>query len=259
MRRKPSGLRVLHVFWAVCLCAPPAVRLWLDFSAAPGSGAGPHLHPLPADSTAAEGLARLRQAESDLSALDVTLVKDEYEPVLARVLARDPAVNRHGLLVGIRSRKPVPPDSTAITVDHQLLGRVLDVVDPTPDSGGFAVAQVQTLLDRGFRVGFVAGQTRGLAAGTGETTADGRPLLEIVLFDGPRELDDGEVLLTDGSLGVFAPGIPIGSVVLERGARTGESHSRLPVVCSKIIIEHQRQLILLRDSMRLSAARVAWR
>jgi hypothetical protein len=241
----------------MCLCAPPAVRLWLDFSAAPGRGAEPH--PEPADARTAEAIARLRHVERDLKALDVTLPSDEYEPVPARVLARDPAPHRHGLLAGVRSGKPVPPDSTAITVDQRLLGRVIDVVGPPPASGGFAVAQVETILDRGFRVRFVAGETRGLAAGTGVTTPDGRAVLEIILFDGPRELEDGEVLLTDGSLGVFAPGIPIGSVSLESGAWIGERRSRLPVIRSEVIVERQRELILLRDSMRLSAARVTWR
>ena len=187
----------------------------------------------------------------------MTLVSEEYEPVLARVLAVDPSTNRHSLLVGIRSRKPVPTDITAITSGHRLLGRVLDVVDPPFDSVGFAVAQVQTLRDKAFRVRFVAGETRGLAAGTGELTEDRHPLLEILFLDDPRKLKDGEVVRTDASGGVFAPGIPIGSVVLE------ERRNRLPVIRSEIVVDgrgqiilHQGQIVLLRDSVRLSAARV---
>ena len=202
-------------------------------------------------------MTRLRAAERDLRALDVTLVSEEYEPVLARVLALDPVTNRHALLVGIRSRKPVPTDITAITADHRLLGRVLDVVDPLLASVGFAVAQIQTLRDKAFRVRFVAGEMRGLAAGTGETTKDGHPLLEILFLDGHRQLEDGEVVRTDGTGGVFAPGIPIGAVLIEK------RRNRLPVIRAEIMIGPQGQIILrhgqvilLRDLMRLSAAQV---
>ena len=257
MRRKSSGPRVLYFFWVACLFAPPTVRLWLDVSKAPGQG-DPALSTAELSAvtvTSEELVTRLRAAERDLKALDVTLVSEEYEPVLARVLGRDPSTNRHALLVGIRSRKPVPNDITAITADHQLLGRVLDVVDPRLDSVGFAVAQIQTLRDKAFRVRFVAGETRGLAAGTGETTQDGHPLLKVLFLDDHRKLEDGEVVRTDATGGVFAPGIPIGSVLLEA--------NRPPVIRSEImvsqldqIILRQGQVILLRDSMRLSAARV---
>ena len=269
MRRKPSGPRVLYFFWVACLFAPPTVRLWLDVSRAPGPGdPAPSMAERPevtVMSGAASGdlVTRLRAAERDLRALDVTLVSEEYEPVLARVLALDPSTNRHALLVGIRSRKPVPSDITAITADHRLLGRVLDVVDPPLDFVGFAVAQIQTLRDKAFRVRFVAGETRGLAAGTGETTEDGHPLLEILFLDDHRQLEDGEVVRTDATGGVFAPGIPIGSVLLEAGTLIEKRRNRLPVIRSEItvsprgqIIVRQGRVILLRDSMRLSAAQV---
>ncbi len=161
MRRKSSGPRVLHCFWVACLFAPPTVRLWLDVSQAPGQGdPAPSTAELSAVTVATgELVTRLRAAERDLRALDVTLESEEYEPVLARVLALDSVTNRHALLVGIRSRKSVPTDITAITADHRLLGRVLDVVDTPLDSVGFAVAQIQTLRDKAFRVRFVAGET----------------------------------------------------------------------------------------------------
>ena len=260
MRRKSSGPRVLRFLWVACLLAPPTVRLWLDASQEPGLEGGLGASTVELSAVASEEvIARLREAERDLRALDVTLLSEEYEPVLARVLVLDPATTRHALLVGIRSRKPVPSDITAMTTDHRLLGRVLDVVDPPLDVGGFAVAQVQTLLDKAFRVRFVAGEAHGLAAGTGDTTEDGHPLLEILFLDDPRKLEDGEVVRTDATGGVFAPGIPIGSVLLRAGALIEKRRNRLPLIRSEIVVGRQGQVILLRDSMRLSAAQVTRR
>ena len=82
-------------------------------------------------------------------------------------------------------------------------------------------------------------------------------MLKIVFLDDPRKLEAGEVVRTDGSGGVFAPGIPIGSVLL------GKRRNRLPVIRTEVVVSRrgqiilrQGQVILLRDSMRLSAAQV---
>lgn len=258
MRRKASGLRLLHLFWALCLCAPPTVRLWLDFSS---EASRPQLTSGRSTVRLAALESRLREAEDDLRALDITLRRDEYEPVLARVFSRDPASTRSALLVGIRSEKPVPADITALTEDHHLLGRVLDVVAPAIGVGGFAVAQVQTLLDTDFRVRVLVGETPGLAAGTGVATEDGHPLLKILVLDGPRELREGDVVRTEGASGVFAPGIPVGSISLEDRVFDRRDGHRYPLIRSEVVIEHNgrivpRQIVLLRDAMHLSAARV---
>lgn len=257
MRRKSSGLRVLHLFWVACLFVPPAVRLWLDLSRAPFRGGEPLSGETSASLSTADlsleaARGRLIQAESDLRALDVTLPGEEYKAVLARVLPMgDPSAGRSTLFVGVRSRSPVPIDITAVTVDHRLLGRVVDVLNPPLGSEGFAVARVQTLLDPSFRVRFVAGETRGLAGGSGETTDDARyVVLEIIWLEDPRELEEGETLYTDSAGGVFAPGIPIGSVTRDSRVVVAKRRNRLPLIRSEIVIPRQTQVVLLRDAMR---------
>lgn len=261
MRRKSSGLRVLHLVWVACLLVPPAVRLSLDHVREAGGGR----EVVPWTSNPAlsheEATARLGQAERDLRALDVTPAHEDYEPVLARVLpVRDPSASRSALYVGIRSLKPIPDDITALTVDHRLLGRVMDVISPLADSGGFAVAQVMTILDPSFRVPFVAGETRGLAGGLGATTEEGHALLEVIFLDGPGSLEEGQPVLTDSARGVidagiaFAPGLPIGFVIPDTEGLQAKRRSRLPLIRSEVVVERQLQAVLLRDSMRLSRA-----
>lgn len=254
MRRKASGPRALSLFWVACLLAPPVTSVWLD-RVQPVAPAPDATAP-----NAVELTARLRMAEEDLRALDVTLAREEFEPVLTRVLAPDPATHRHALWVGIRGTKPVPTDITALTADHQLLGRVVDVVSPPL---GCRVAQIQSLRDRAFRVRFVAGETSGLAAGTGALTEDGHPLLEILFLNDPRKLEDGERVYTDASDGVFAPGIPIGTIERDIHSSIEERRNRLPVIRTELVVDrrgrfvlYHGRVVLLRDSMRLSAARV---
>ncbi len=270
MRRRRSGLRVIHLFWVVCLCAPPAVRLGLDHSRQPGQSATERLVAQPTlepGFAVAEAAHRLRQAERDLEALGVTLVSEEYERVLARVLStHDPAADRGAMYVGVRSRKPIPADITAITTDYLLAGRVVDVVEPPFGAEErFAIARIQTVLDRYFRVRFVtgdpAGDVRGLAGGTGTLTEDGHPLLEIIFLDGSRAPEEGEAILTAPMDQVYAPGIRIGTVTLDAGSPNLKRRNRLPLIRSEVALLRQDQVILLADLMKLSAARASpgWR
>ena len=273
MRRHRTGLRVVHLLWVVCLFVPPAIRLALDFWRVRlrlDTDAVSQEHSPEPRLVGAEAAFRLRQAEQDLKTLGATLVSEEFDRVLARLLPlRDPSTSRNSRFVGIRGATPVPADTPPITPDYHLFGRVVEVLTPPSGSGPsgsgpsgsgyyFAVAQIQTVLDPSFRVRFVAGDATGLAGGTGATTDDGHPLLEIIFLEGSRNLTEGEVIVTDGAGGVYAPGIHIGSVTPGTGHALAKRRSRLPLIRTEVVLDRHDQVILLADLMRLSAAKLLY-
>lgn len=215
-RRPGAGSWLAQLAWALLLCLPPGVRLVL--------GLWPRT--VPGDPETLEALRNERDALArELSAI----ASEAFQPTLndpegtwRRVPADliplgDPSPIRSALWVKCRGGRPAPPDSVAFA-GSALLGRVVR------SWSHLALAQVQTLLDPGFRVRFSGTKSAGMLRGTGKDV-DGYPILEVLYLDGDCQFAPGEALYTEGRDGVYPPGLLIGRV--ESSPAAGGARTRV--------------------------------
>ena len=255
MRRETTG-GLLPVLAALLLAVPPTLR-WceIQFGARPRDQMAPSETVVSRSNGTPAGREALnydlqqllRVAEADLNALGVVLDRSLYSRVLARRLPfHDPSPARSALYLALRTLAPIPGDCAVVSAEHLMVGRVVDV---TTIPGKLAVAHVQTILDPGFRVRFVADGARGLLGGTGESTPSGQALLEILFSDQRLSLEADIQVVTDGADGVYPSGLVIGKIDLKSRLLAPQRSSGLPLVRAEVILDTVREMVVLPSRM----------
>lgn len=149
-----------------------------------------------------ERLKRLLDFDKDIS----------YQPVPARVIARDPSVWFNSLVINRGTASGIDLDMPVVTPEG-IVGRVVGV--------GPVSAQVMLLTDERSAAGAVVGQL-GQSNAIGSVRGYGKNgLLEMRYVSGMETVNVGDYVVTTGQDRIYPPGLNVGTVVeVQQGSAT---------------------------------------
>src|ERR1044072_301150 len=149
-----------------------------------------------------ERLKRLLDFDKDVS----------YQPVPARVIARDPSVWFNSLIINRGTASGVDLDMPVVTPEG-IVGRIVGV--------GPGAAQVMLLSDERSAAGAGVGQL-GQSNAIGSVRGYGKNgLLEMRYVSGMETVNVGDYVVTTGQDRIYPPGLNVGSVVeVQQGSAT---------------------------------------
>ena len=127
-----------------------------------------------------------------------------YDPIPARVVARDPSVWFNSLIINRGSTSGVDLDMPVVTPEG-IVGRVVGV--------GPVSAQVMLITDERAAAGAVVGQL-GQSNALGSVRGFGKNgLLEMRYVSGLETVNQGDYVVTTGQDRIYPPGLSVGTVV----------------------------------------------
>jgi rod shape-determining protein MreC len=221
-----SGPLVVQA-WAQALLAPVQSAL----TGAGGTGVGFFQHLANLNHAATENETLKRQlADMQTELRNARAVKDEndrlqrllalkqegtYQPLPARVIARDPSEWWNTVLINRGSSSGIELNMPVVTPDG-VVGRVIGVSPWT--------AQVLMLTDERAAAGAVVGQL-GASNALGAVRGLGRNgLLEMRYVSGLEPIKVGDYVLTTGQDGIYPQGLSVGEVVEFKAGSATQPH-----------------------------------
>jgi len=160
-------------------------------------------------------LREARQALDENERLKKLLNFDKdiaYNPIPARVIARDPSVWFNTLIINRGTTSGIDTDMPVVTPEG-IVGRVVGV--------GPVSAQVMLLTDERSAAGAVVGQL-GQSNAIGSVRGFGKNgLLEMRYVSGMETVNEGDYVVTTGQDRIYPPGLNVGTVVeVQQGSAT---------------------------------------
>ncbi len=165
--------------------------------------------------TAELDLRNARQAVADNERLKGLLnLKEQtgYEPVPARVIARDSSIWFNTITINRGSSSGIALNMPVVTAGG-IVGRVIALSPWT--------AQVMMITDEKAAAGAIVGQLGGSGALGSVRGLGDSGLIEMRYVSGLERVDVGDYILTTGQDGIYPPGLSVGEVVqVKRGTAT---------------------------------------
>jgi rod shape-determining protein MreC len=148
--------------------------------------------------------------------LDFTQDANQYKPIPARVVARDPSVWFNSLIINRGTASGVDLDMPVVTPEG-IVGRVVGV--------GPVSAQVMLITDERSAAGAAVGQL-GQSNAIGSVRGFGKNgLLEMRYVSGLETVNVGDYVVTTGQDRIYPPGLNVGTVVEVKPGTTTTPHT----------------------------------
>ena len=170
------------------------------------------------------------------SLLDAKENSESYDPVYARVIARDPGVWFNTFSINVGTLNGVEVNMAVINADG-LVGRVYEV--------GANYAKVMSIIDSRSAVACLIERTRdeGIMRGKIETWSE-TPECNMYYLPKVSDVAPGDVVLTSGTDTLYPKGYKVGTVVSV--SREQESSERYIVVMPSVDFQHIEEVLVLR-------------
>lgn len=161
---------------------------------------------------------------------------ESYDPVYARVIARDPGVWFNTFSINVGTLNGVEVNMAVINADG-LIGHVYEV--------GANYAKVMSIIDSRSAVACLIERTRdeGIMRGKIETWSE-TPECNMYYLPKVSDVAPGDVVLTSGTDTLYPKGYKVGTVVSV--SREQESSERYIVVMPSVDFQHIEEVLVLR-------------
>src|SRR6185312_2634749 len=164
-------------------------------------------------------LSKAREAASEKDRLEALLnlkQNSPYDPVVTRVIARDPSVWFNTITIGAGSASGIELNMPVVA-GGGVVGRIVALSPWT--------AQVMLLTDEQAAAGAVVGQL-GESNALGPVRGMGqRGVIEMKFVSGLEKVEVGDHVLTTGQDGIYPAGLSVGEVIEVRHGTATQPHT----------------------------------